>query len=211
MEDDWFLRYPGLAEYPADKVEKDWFHLRRVRQAAALLHPLPRRPGRAGRREALHPQLLQRVLPMLDTETLSLWEHFKTMGAWNKTHETAWLLQQTRTMLVSGAREGAVAGAFVTSNWLKDGMTISVQNAPSNLGPVGYKIVSHAKDGYIEAVIDPPSRNAPEAIVIRLRHPDGKRIKSVTVDGARHKDFDPARDCIRLRPTKGRTTVRAMY
>jgi hypothetical protein len=114
-------------------------------------------------------------------------------------------------MLVTERGNELWLAPFVTNNWMKDGMTVAVKNAPTRFGKVSYRITSHASSGYIEASIDSPARTAPESIVIRLRHPDGKKIRSVTVNGVRHTDFDNAKDCIRISPAAGRITVRAEY
>ncbi|MCX6909752.1 MAG: hypothetical protein NTY01_17160 [Verrucomicrobia bacterium] len=68
------------------------------------------------------------------------------------------------------------------------------------------------KDGVIEARIVPPKRSAPEAIVLRLRHPDGKPMRSVTVNGKAHTDFDPVKETIRIiLDAKRPISVRASY
>ena len=81
-----------------------------------------------------------------------------------------------------------------------DGQKIEIRNVPTRFGLVSYKIVSHLREGYIEALIESPTRNAPQHIVIRIRHPDDKRMKSVTVDGRLHADFAPATETVRLTP-----------
>ena len=127
---------------------------------------------------------------LLNTENLSLWEGFQKAGAWNKTHETGWLLCQTGLMFVMERGDELWLAPMVTNNWLKDGMTIAVQDAPTRFGPVSYRIASHVDDGYIEASIDPPRRTSAKQIVIRIRHPEDKAIRSVTVDGKPHAAFD---------------------
>jgi hypothetical protein len=149
---------------------------------------------------------------LVSRENLSLWEHFGAyIGAWNKTHETGWFLCQTRIMLVQERGEELWLAPFVTCNWLKDGLTVSVKQAPTRFGPVGYRIASSASRGRIEASIDPPTRAVPKAIVIRLRHPDGKPMRQVTVNEAPHMDFDAAKDCVRLKPSADRIAVRVEY
>ncbi len=100
---------------------------------------------------------------------------------------------------------------LVTNNWLKDGMAIEVKNAPTFFGPAGYRIESHVADGAIEATIHPPTRVMPKQIVLRLRHPEGQSIRKVTVNGRDHADFDPARQIIRLEPTKETIQVKAGF
>ena len=64
--------------------------------------------GRGGRGNALlassrnrAPRVAEPGEPVEErTEVLSLWEHFASAGAWNKTHETGYFLQQTRFLLL---------------------------------------------------------------------------------------------------------------
>jgi hypothetical protein len=44
-----------------------------------------------------------------------------------------------------------------------------------------------------------------------VRHPDGKPIRSVTVNGKPHQDFDPQRESITLAPSREQITVRVDY
>jgi hypothetical protein len=44
-----------------------------------------------------------------------------------------------------------------------------------------------------------------------LRHPDGRPIRKVTVNGATYGDFDPAKEIVRLKPSPKPITVRADY
>lgn len=82
---------------------------------------------------------------------------------------------------------------FITNNWLKDGMVVEVKNALTESGNVAFRIESRVAEGQILATIEPPRRNLPTSIVLRLRHPDGKRIKSVRVNGELYENFDSKR------------------
>ena len=183
---------------------------------------------------------------LLSLENLSFWEHFRNQGAWNKTHETGWFLAQTRTMLVMERGDELWLAPLVTDQWLKPGMRISVHNAPTRFGPVGYTITSAVDRGWIDATIDPPGvaraagrppgvalaagrppgvalaagqpvfpgsrlHPTPRRIVLRLRHPDGKPIKSVQVDGQPHRQFDRAKQCVYLEPGGKTIAVRVEY
>ena len=148
---------------------------------------------------------------LLSLENLSLWEHFHNHGGWNKTHETGWFLTQTRIMLMQERGDELWMAPFVTRNWLKDGMTVRCQNAPTNFGRAGYLIESAVDNGMIEAVVDPPAANPPSKIVVRLRHPDKKPIKSVTVNGKPHTDFDPQAETVSLKPGSKQITLRVAY
>lgn len=48
---------------------------------------------------------------------------------------------------------------------------------------MSYRIASSVATGRIEATIEPPERTPPRQIVLRLRHPEGKPIKRVFVNG----------------------------
>ena len=148
---------------------------------------------------------------LLCSEDLSLWEHFRGWGAWNKTHETGWFLCQTAMMFVM-ERDGELwLAPMVTNRWLEDGKKIEVLGAPTPFGKVSYSIISSVDDGHIDAVITPPTRKSPQKIVLRLRHPEGKPIKAVQVNGRPHEDFDPEKECIHIPASKDTITVRAIY
>ncbi len=148
---------------------------------------------------------------LLSLENLSLWEHFHNLGGWNKTHETGWFLCQTRIMLLQERGDELWLAPFVTRNWLKHGMTVRCQGAPTNFGHAGYEIHSFADRGVIEASINPPTTRPPKRIVLRLRHPHEKPIKSVTVNGKQHNAFDPEAETIDLQPSDKPITVRVQY
>ncbi|HLW80028.1 MAG TPA: hypothetical protein VKU44_10570, partial [Terriglobia bacterium] len=103
-------------------------------------------------------------------------------------------------------------GRGIPREWLKDGRTIGIRNAPTYFGPVSYQMRSNVHDGTISMSLDPPSRNAPRQIVVRFRHPDAKPIRQVTVNGSPWTDFDADRGDIRLPgEMKGQTTIVAAY
>jgi hypothetical protein len=94
---------------------------------------------------------------------------------------------------------------------MQDGKRVSVKQAPTAFGKVGYEMVSHVSKGYIEAVVDPPSRSKPQKLVVRFRHPDETPIRSVEVNGKSYKDFDPEKGCVYIKPGKKSLRVRAYF
>ncbi|MHB0997677.1 MAG: NPCBM/NEW2 domain-containing protein [Armatimonadota bacterium] len=211
MEDEWFLMYHWLSAYDEGMMKKDWFNY----GGFSKLQPYyTRNADIYAMRDDIKPYIrtcFNTFFPMLSMETLALWEHFNAQGGWNKTHETGWMLQQIRMMLVQERDKELWLAPFVTYNWLKDGMSVGIDNAPTYFGRVSYKITSHIDKGYIEASITPPSREKPETLVLRLRHPDGKKIKLVTVNGTESKSFDNKLDVIRIKPTGTSISVRVNY
>jgi hypothetical protein len=155
------------------------------------------------------------IPPLLNAEDLTFWEDMGVggyaSGAWNKAHETGWFLAQTRRMFVDERADELWLAPFVTNAWLKDGQKIAVRNVPTRFGKVGYKIESKAAQGEIDAKVELSKSCTAKKIVLRLRHPDGKPIQSVTVQGKPHTDFDPQKETITLAPADGTIEVRAMY
>lgn len=211
-EDNWFLDGQNDNHFPMRQDhDKDWFNLGVASYQAAYA----RYPQVYAKRDDVKPFLrsfLNTLAALLNPETLCTNECIPPeYAAWGKTSEAGWLLRDARSMLVDERGDELWLAPFVSNRWLRDGMNIRVANAPTYFGRVGYRISSHTAAGYIEAVIDPPARKSPKSIIIRLRHPDGKRIRSVTLNGTRHSDFDVDKECIRIRSARDTVTVRAYY
>ena len=188
MEDVQFLS-DGWFDYPADKNHADWFNL----GGFSKVQPYYCRNAEVyALRDDVRPFIrsyFNTIATLLSTENLSLWEHFHNSGGWNKTHETGYFLQQSRWMLVMERGDQLWLAPFVTNNWLKDGMVVAVSDAPTQFGKVSYRIESHVGEGLVNVTVEPPRRNPPKEIVIRLRHPEGKPIRSVKA-GAVKVSFD---------------------
>ena len=210
MEDVVFLT-GGMGQYSVKETQEDWFNIggfgkcqpyyTRLCETYALIDDI-----KPFLRSYFNP-----IGSLVDKEILTFWEHFLRGGGWNKTHETGWFLEQTKIMLLTERGNDLWVGPFITTAWMKDGMVVGVRQATSNFGKVDYKITSHAKDGYIEAEVTPPTRNKPDSIVVRLRHPDEKKMKSVTVDGKEYKDFNADREIVTIKSWNGKIAVRANY
>jgi hypothetical protein len=210
LEDVQFLR-SGWFDYPEEKNRSDVYdfggfskvqpYYTRIAEVYAL-------------RDDVKPFIrsyFNTIPAMVSGENLSFWEHFHNTGGWNKTHETGWFLCQTRTMFLTERGKDLWLAPFVTNRWLKDGMNVSVRNAPSNFGHVSYTIHSSAAHRRINAEIDLPDGFSGRRIVLRLRHPDGKRIHSVWVQGKPWTLFDAKNETVILRPRSKRIRVSAEY
>lgn len=211
MEDVQFLA-DGWFDYPAATNRADWFNL----GGFSKVQPYYTRNAEIyALRDDVKPFLrsyFNSLAAMLNREVLTLWEHFNHSGAWDKTHETGYFLHQTREMLIQERGNELWLAPLITSNWLADGMSVAVTNAPTRCGRVSYRITSHVRDGVIEAQIEPPTRSMPKAIVLRLRHPDGKALLAVTVNGNPHTAFDPKKETVRIIPDSTTPiSVRASY
>ena len=57
---------------------------------------------------------------------------------------------------------------------------------------------SHAADGIVKITLDPPARNRPETIYVRIRHPQAEPLKSVLVNGTAYDKIDREKEWIIL-------------
>ncbi len=137
-----------------------------------------------------------------DPQTLTFQEELDYDGAQpHKTHEEAWFFHQFRFMLVMEMGNDLYLARGTPREWLKRGQRIAVSRAPSYFGELSYSIQSHAESGRIEATVNPPRRQLPHNLYLRLRHPAQARMKRVSVNGESWSDFDPGKEWIRL-PTQ---------
>ncbi|NQT11118.1 MAG: hypothetical protein HQ582_00115 [Planctomycetes bacterium] len=98
-------------------------------------------------------------------------------------------LRLLRNMLVREDGDRLILAQAAPQHWLADGKQVAVLDAPTHFGKVSYTIDSHADKGWIDVKLDPPKRRPPEMVVLHLRHPEGARIKGVSVDGKPAKQF----------------------
>ena len=209
MEDVQFLE-SGWGGYPADRNHADWFDM----GGFAKVQPYYARNAEiCALRDDVKPfvrSYFNTLASLIDGTALSIFEHFSNF-CYNKTHETGYFLHQSRTMLLTERGDELWLAPFVTDQWLHDGMRVRVRNAPSFFGPVSYTIASAVGSGHMDALIEPPTRPGLKAIVLRLRHPEGRAIRSVQVDGQPHAAFDNARQIVRLAPSARPISVRVDY
>lgn len=124
------------------------------------------------------------------------WTHGQYFGP--PSTDGAWF-ELYRNMLVRELDDEALLLAQAAPRkWLQDGKKILVERAPTYFGEVAYTIASQAASGRITAAIEMPTRRPPRTLLIRLRHPDSKPIRSVTVNGKPWSDFDPPKEWVRI-------------
>jgi hypothetical protein len=127
-------------------------------------------------------------------------------------------LNYLRHMLVTEELEGP--GRFsgnlrvlcgVPRAWFRDGRQIRFGPAPTHFGEMSCAVTSDVDREHIHATIRPPKRDPWNTIKLRLRHPDGLQIRSVTVNGKPWKEFDAEGEIITLLPGQEEFRVEAMY
>ena len=138
-------------------------------------------------------------------------EHTAAHPCMDKPFEEAAFLERFRLMLVMEEGDTLWLARATPRAWLEQGKKIAVNSAPTDFGTLAYQIVSDVDHGKITATVQMPSRNPPQAVLLRLRHPQAAPIKSVAVNGRPWTDFEPAKELIRLHGLQGATEVEATY
>ncbi len=115
-----------------------------------------------------------------------------TDGAWFELY---------RRMLIDERADGTLLiGQAVPRAWMADGRRVRVQRAPSYFGPLSVVLESHAAEGLLKATVELGGIERPVALLVRLRHPTGERLKSVEVNGEGSREFDRDKEWVRIAP-----------
>jgi hypothetical protein len=118
-------------------------------------------------------------------------DFFKTS---DEAQSTYWL----RLMFVREDGDNLYLGQAIPRYWLSNGKNIGIERAATYFGPLSFQIKSETDKDQITVVLNPPDRNAPKNIFVRLRHPESKQIRSVTVNGKQYSNFDSKMEWIKL-------------
>jgi hypothetical protein len=118
-------------------------------------------------------------------------DHFKSSDEANVTY---WL----RLMFVREQGHDLYLGQGIPRYWLASGRSVGIERAATHFGSMSLTISSNADESQIKAVLVPPERNRPKSIYVRLRHPQGKPIQGVTLNGTKHDRFDVDKEWIIL-------------
>jgi hypothetical protein len=132
-------------------------------------------------------------------------------GPPDKSFEESAFLERFRNMLVMEDGRSLWLARATPRAWLEQGKRVAIKDAPTNFGPVDYEIVSDVEHGTIKATAQIPDRRPPETILLRLRHPESKPIRAVTLNGAEWTAFDKDKEVVRLQGQKGTVTIEAKY
>jgi hypothetical protein len=197
LEDRFFTYSPGWSLVQLDEISTDWFNL----GGFAKLQPYYVHYQDAYLQRDQIPNFLRGFFNTLaalsDPQTLTFMESLEG-GQPNKTHEEGWFFHQLRAMLLMELGDDLYLARATPREWLQQGKRIAAREAPTYFGEVSYEINSFADEGRIEATVKPPARRHPANLYLRLRHAKQFRMDRVTIQGRDWKDFDPAKEWIRL-------------
>ncbi len=124
-------------------------------------------------------------------------------------HSTAESIRLTNMMLIKEEKDEIWITWGTPRKWLEDGKRIEVRKAGTCLGTYDFTIQSKVSEGKITADINTTLRNIPSVIRLKLRHPEGKKIRKVEINGNPWKDFKG--EVINIRPEEGDLSVVALY
>ncbi len=154
--------------------------------------------------------LNQYAADILPLEGYQFREH-TTAGPHDKVFEDASFLERLRMMLVQEVGDTLWLARATPRAWLENGKRISVQNAPTHFGDVGYEILSNVNKGRIAATVNLPSRHPPREVLLQSRHPDSAPILGVTVNGKKWTNYDAVAGVVNLRGLRGVARVEAAF
>jgi len=124
------------------------------------------------------------------------WTHGQFFGP--PSTDGAWF-ELYRNMLIRERDDDVLVLAQATPRaWLRDGQKIELERVPTYYGEVSATFESRTRSDEIRADVALTGARRPGALHVRFRHPDGKRMQSVTVNGRAWKDFDAAGDWVRV-------------
>lgn len=146
-------------------------------------------------------QMCEHALP-----DLAHWrgDHFKSS---DEANSTSWL----RFMLIAEYGQELFIGQAIPREWLQHGKKVSIERAATHFGEMSLCFVSHAATGSVTVQVDPPRRNPPERIIVRVRHPNHRPMQKVWVNGLPHDEFDAAHEWIDLSGYSDPFQVRVEY
>ena len=108
---------------------------------------------------------------------------------------TSWL----RWMFIWDEGEDLYLGKAMPRYWLADGKQVKIERAADALRPDEHEHEEQRGQRAASTMtIDPPTRKRPRAIYARFRHPDGKTMNRVTVNGKPWQKFDPEKEWVVL-------------
>ncbi len=118
-------------------------------------------------------------------------------------------LRLLRMMLLREDGDDLWIGQAVPRPWLKAANRIEVSGAPTKFGPVSFSYESRAEKGEILAEVTAPARRSPRNMMIRFRHPDGKPIRAVEVNGSAVTTFSG--ETLSLSTPRGAFKIRVSF
>jgi hypothetical protein len=190
--------------------------------------------GRGG--ISIQPNLLAGLMPYLDRDEpeLYLWmffnawaacyreeinamvEHpYPVLGYANtahpKTSDEANAVMWLRYLFVYGPEDGLYLGRAVPRAWLAQREPSGLEDVGTRWGRASVKYFPAGADGTITVRVDLRHTTRPPKTVIRFRHPEGKPVNAVTINGREHRAFDTAKGDVDISDQDGAMEIVARF
>ncbi len=124
----------------------------------------------------------------------------------------AWFELYRKMLLNEWGMDTLMIGQAVPRPWLREGKRIEVKNAPTYFGAVSFSMDGLSAENEMVAQVELSDRNPPQALLVRLRHPQEQPIRSVTVNGEVWNDYDATEEYIRIpQPAELKYVITAKY
>lgn len=120
-------------------------------------------------------------------------------------HSNTQQIRLLRMMLVREEKDNLLLAFSVPRQWVKNGLT--VENAPTKWGSVSYSIKCDSKTATAKVAVSPIGEELPDTVQLRIRHPEKKRMKSVTIGNIPWKNFDPGKETVVFALESGETDM----
>jgi len=183
----------------------------------------------------VQPNLLAGLLPHLDRDEIEvyLWMFFNayaacyceeigslvehpmpTLGFSNiapaKTSDQSNAMKWLRYMFVYAPRNELHIGRAVPRAWFASEEPMGLEGVATRFGKVTVQYGKDPGKAVFTARLDLKLRTTPDRIVVRFRTPDKASLRRVTVNGKRHRAFDPAKGDVDITGLKGRVRIEAV-
>ncbi len=126
-----------------------------------------------------------------------------TDGAWFEIY---------RKMLINELGDDSlIIGQAIPRKWMEQGKKIEVKNAPTYYGNLSMEMEGLNSQQEIKASLDIPSEKPVKQLLVRFRHPSGKTIKAVNVNGKTWTSFDAKKEYVSIPAASGKYTISVTY
>jgi len=185
---------------------------------------------------SIQPNLLAGLLPHLDRDEPEIYirmfynawvscyresinamiEHPAPVLGWSnaahfKTSDEANAIMWLRYILIYGLKDVLHFGRAVPRKWFAGARPFGLHGVSTRFGDAGIQYEPLLDKKRIGARLELSLREPPKEILVRFRHPEGKAVKSVMVNGKRHKKFDKKTGDVNITGMNGKVHVEVTY
>ncbi len=197
--------------YVLDDFEKHWFSRGGMSMQACLLLDVEPYLYRDDVKHALRAMFNGQAVSYFPDVRLNTEHALPEMGDWKGDHykssDEANIAGWLRYLFVREEGDALLIGQAIPRDWLRPGQKCGIERTATWFGPTSVLYTGGGNE--ITATLDGPTRNPPKEILLRFREPNGRPLKSVTVNGKSWRKFES--EWVRLPGDVGKATVVARF